>query len=270
MSSRGLSPNFSLADRERDIEAVLNKLGPSPVVLLANQLACHEATMYALHHPERLKALVFSNGYVSGSEALVLSSRNLAANNWDVFLEMVSPATTWSPEQRQVAVASFRQMITQADYLALAEATVASDVSDLVTRLTVPTLVLHVRDYKRVAVTSAMRLASLVPDSRLTLIDGSDAFGSAEQGVEAITEFLDGLPEAAPPAVHSTSSEALSAREFEVLRLVAAGRSNGQIADELVISLNTVNRHVSNIYGKIGAANRAEAVSYAHRHGFAD
>jgi DNA-binding NarL/FixJ family response regulator len=61
----------------------------------------------------------------------------------------------------------------------------------------------------------------------------------------------------------------LSPREIEVLRLLAAGRSNQQIADELVISLNTVNRHVSNIYAKTGAANRAEAAAYATRRGLA-
>jgi DNA-binding NarL/FixJ family response regulator len=52
-------------------------------------------------------------------------------------------------------------------------------------------------------------------------------------------------------------------REIEVLRLVAAGKSNRQIADELVISVNTVDRHVSHILSKIGAANRAEAAAYA-------
>ena len=45
------------------------------------------------------------------------------------------------------------------------------------------------------------------------------------------------------------------------------GRSNQEIADALVISLNTVNRHVSNIFVKIGAANRAEAAAFAARHG---
>jgi len=54
-----------------------------------------------------------------------------------------------------------------------------------------------------------------------------------------------------------------------VLRLVAAGRSNQQIADALVISLNTVARHVSNIFDKTGAANRTEAADYATRHGLA-
>jgi DNA-binding NarL/FixJ family response regulator len=61
----------------------------------------------------------------------------------------------------------------------------------------------------------------------------------------------------------------LSQREVEVLRLVAAGRSNQQIADELVISLNTVRRHVSNVFDKTGVANRTEASVYARDHGIA-
>jgi DNA-binding CsgD family transcriptional regulator len=59
----------------------------------------------------------------------------------------------------------------------------------------------------------------------------------------------------------------LSEREVEVLRLVAAGKSNQQIADELFISLSTALHHVTNILTKTSASNRAEATSYAHRHG---
>jgi DNA-binding CsgD family transcriptional regulator len=59
----------------------------------------------------------------------------------------------------------------------------------------------------------------------------------------------------------------LSQREVTVLRLVAAGRTNLQISDELVISLNTVARHVSHIFQKIGAGNRTEAAGWAYRHG---
>ncbi|MGH3396965.1 MAG: response regulator transcription factor, partial [Streptosporangiaceae bacterium] len=54
-------------------------------------------------------------------------------------------------------------------------------------------------------------------------------------------------------------------REFEVLRLVAAGMSNGAIAAELFISAKTVSVHVSNILGKLGAASRGEAAALAHR-----
>jgi DNA-binding CsgD family transcriptional regulator len=69
---------------------------------------------------------------------------------------------------------------------------------------------------------------------------------------------------AAPPQERAYPGH-LSAREVEVLRLVAEGKSNQQIADELGISLNTAMRHVANILNKTGAANRTEATSYAHR-----
>jgi LuxR family maltose regulon positive regulatory protein len=57
--------------------------------------------------------------------------------------------------------------------------------------------------------------------------------------------------------------EPLSPRELEVLRLLAAGRSNQAIAAELVISLDTVKRHVSHVLDKLQAANRTQAVSRA-------
>ena len=59
----------------------------------------------------------------------------------------------------------------------------------------------------------------------------------------------------------------LTAREDEVLRLVAAGRSNREIADELVLSVRTVERHITNLYAKIGARGKADATAYAFRHG---
>ena len=51
--------------------------------------------------------------------------------------------------------------------------------------------------------------------------------------------------------------------------LVAAGKTNREIGEELFLSENTIIRHVSNIFGKIGASNRTEAGIYAERHGFA-
>jgi DNA-binding CsgD family transcriptional regulator len=71
-----------------------------------------------------------------------------------------------------------------------------------------------------------------------------------------------------PPAPGVTLAVAgLSARELDVLRLLAAGQTNRQIADALVISSNTVASHVSHIFAKTGVANRAEATGYAHRMG---
>jgi DNA-binding NarL/FixJ family response regulator len=59
----------------------------------------------------------------------------------------------------------------------------------------------------------------------------------------------------------------LTARELEVLRMVAAGRTNKAIAAELVLSVRTVDRHVSNIFAKLGVSSRAAATAYAHEHG---
>lgn len=61
----------------------------------------------------------------------------------------------------------------------------------------------------------------------------------------------------------------LSAREWEVLRLLVAGRSNAEIADRLFISRRTATTHVSHLYAKLGVASRAEAIAVAHQHGLA-
>jgi LuxR family maltose regulon positive regulatory protein len=61
--------------------------------------------------------------------------------------------------------------------------------------------------------------------------------------------------------------EPLSERELEVLRRVAAGYSNQEIAQDLVIAVSTVKRHLSNIYGKLGVGNRTQAVARARELG---
>ena len=68
-----------------------------------------------------------------------------------------------------------------------------------------------------------------------------------------------GVGRGVPEAIASL----LSARELEVLELLATGRANRQIADELVVALDTVKKHVSHILDKLGASNRTEAVTRA-------
>jgi DNA-binding NarL/FixJ family response regulator len=68
----------------------------------------------------------------------------------------------------------------------------------------------------------------------------------------------------------SAGGSGLTGRELEVLRLVAAGRSNRDIANELFISPKTASVHVSNILGKLGAASRGEAAAKAHTLGLVD
>ena len=102
------------------------------------------------------------------------------------------------------------------------------------------------------------------------------AAGAAVPIDTAIAEAVSvaaGLPAdaAAGPVVTAPSRAAghpdgLTAREVEVLRLIAAGKSSRAIAETLVISESTVERHVSNLYAKIGAHSRADATAYAFRH----
>ena len=83
---------------------------------------------------------------------------------------------------------------------------------------------------------------------------------SALTRAAALTERL-----AATPDGLATYPDGLSPREVEVLRLIAAGRNNQEIADALFLSIRTVERHITNIYGKIAARSRADAAVYALR-----
>jgi NarL family two-component system response regulator LiaR len=73
---------------------------------------------------------------------------------------------------------------------------------------------------------------------------------------------------ASPTSPRPTPDE-LTPRELEVLRLIAQGMSNSEIAQALAISAKTVKTHVSNILGKLHLADRTQAAIYAHRHGVA-
>ena len=68
------------------------------------------------------------------------------------------------------------------------------------------------------------------------------------------------------PKAAEQSPGPLTAREFEVLRLVATGMTNRAIAAELFLSEKTVSRHVSNIFSKLGVSSRAAATAYAYEH----
>ena len=73
---------------------------------------------------------------------------------------------------------------------------------------------------------------------------------------------VDSLTRDAP----SVDAHGLTPRELQVLRLVAAGETNNAIAAELVLSDRTVDRHVSNIFTKLGVSSRAAATAYAYEH----
>ena len=146
-------------------------------------------------------------------------------------------------------------------------------------RVACPVLVLHRADATVIPLDLSEDLVRAMPNSRLEILPGSSAslfFEGADAVVDRLVGFVDdpsgvvaGGADASHHARRARGSGALSPRETDVLRLVAAGESNGQIAARLSISINTVERHVTNIYRKIDARGRAEATAWAIRNGVA-
>jgi DNA-binding NarL/FixJ family response regulator len=73
-----------------------------------------------------------------------------------------------------------------------------------------------------------------------------------------------------PPQPAGGLPDGLTAREGDVLRLIAAGRSNREIAGELYVSEATVKSHINRLFAKTGVRDRAQAVQYAYQHGLAE
>ncbi len=87
--------------------------------------------------------------------------------------------------------------------------------------------------------------------------------------VAAVLDQAQQPPGEPAPAPRPDFPDELTPREVEVLKLIADGLSNREIADALVLSSATVKTHVNRIFYKTGARDRAQAVRYAYQHGLA-
>lgn len=109
--------------------------------------------------------------------------------------------------------------------------------------------------------------------TRVLIARACTALGDADtarmdlDGARAVFKQLGAAPDLRALESRPRPTSGLSARETEVLRLIAAGKSNRGIATQLVISEKTVARHVSNIFTKLGLSSRAAATAYAYEHG---
>ena len=245
------------------------------------------AIAWAARHPERVRGLVLFGGALrgwdpmrgSGTQALL----SLIERDWDTFVESVAHAWLGWPtgEEGRLAADWFRTATTPAIARATLQAAGDIDVTaDAAARDRCPALVLHRADASVIPFELSAELARALPAGRLEVLPGLDrepvlrgrrrVVGSARR-VRRGTRWRDrrGRPRTALGRRRARGSGALSPREIEVLRLLADGETNGQIAARLGISINTVERHVGNVYRKIDARGRADATAWAIRNGVA-
>jgi DNA-binding CsgD family transcriptional regulator/pimeloyl-ACP methyl ester carboxylesterase len=267
LSTRGLPDDLSLEDYERDLEAVIERLHVQRTVLLVHGPFGHVAVRYAARRPERVKALILGSCRIDRTVTHrgLTAAFEVAETNWDLFINLYrAQFLTYWPEIADTFL-DLKEMATQSDWLRAISVFNTSNIEAICRTLNVPTLVAtsDIPGSPMNQVEDSKALAALIPDASLVIY----RHDYSRNLVSAITAFLDRLPPEFNPA-QPTPLAGLSQREVEVLRLIAAGKSNRQIADELVISLNTVQNHVSNILSKTSLSNRTEAASYARDHGF--
>ena len=188
----------------------------------------------------------------------------------------------WSAgEVGRATAEAFRGAVTPQMARASIRAQSAVDVTDILPSVKAETLVLHRRGLSQFPMEVSRSLAMDLPRGHLVVLEGSQALWFVEDTEGIVKLLLDFFCDGVVPNETSTSSAealpassrqgvpvgTLSRREIEVLRLLAAGGSNAQIARRLGISAYTIERHVVNIYRKIEARGRADATAYALRHG---
>jgi pimeloyl-ACP methyl ester carboxylesterase/DNA-binding CsgD family transcriptional regulator len=266
LSTRNLDSDPSVADYRLDLEAVIEATGIGQAVLVAYGGFAHVALRYAVEKPERVDALVLICTCESFSAWPLAGMQALMEENWDLFLDLIvagAPA-----EQKELLVSRFKKGTTKEDYIRLVHGFAASNVSDVLGQLRLPVLILHSLDQHWLDVDEGTRFAAKVEGARLVFLNG-DIEPNDVEGVRAIQAFLDDLPGSPRPGPSvdqaGVAAPSLSRRQQEVLHLLSLGKTTREIAAELVLSERTVERHISDIYGKIGANSRAAAIAYALR-----
>ncbi len=274
--------DYSLEALVADVEAVVDRLGLDEFAMLGAADAGPVAVAYAARHPERISRLVLWCSWARTSD---LRSPRMEAwfrlmdQDWELTTDTcVHIALGWSVgEAGRDAAKHLRESVAPEAMRGALAAVGTFDVTELLPRLKAPTLVLHRSNIPWLPVDIARTLASRIPEARLIVLEGESTapyLGDTEAAAGAIDEFLAerermaqweaGVPstEREKPREARASSDGLTVREVEVLRRLAGGKTNGEIADELYVSVRTVERHIANIYAKIGTRGRANATAY--------
>jgi pimeloyl-ACP methyl ester carboxylesterase/DNA-binding CsgD family transcriptional regulator len=282
-SPTDVSPDAWLSD----LETVADELGLARFPLLGMSMGAPIAIAYAVKHPERVSRLLLFGGF----HRTYFSSKNpdpRVREEADVLLKSARLGWgTGSPALRQVFAAKLMGEATEAQRQAFDErqressspemaerylrAMFALDVKDVAPRVACPTLVFHSRGDQLILFDQGRKLAALIPGARFVPLDSKNHIPFADEPawhtfVAEARPFLaaDGAG-AAPPA-----GPALTSRQLEVLRAVARGLTDKEIARELSLSPRTVEMHVARILAALQCANRAQAVGKAKGLGILD
>jgi pimeloyl-ACP methyl ester carboxylesterase/DNA-binding CsgD family transcriptional regulator len=268
-----------------DLSSVIDAAQPDgPVTLLGISQGAATCIHYALRHPERVGRLILYGGYSRG--ALKRATPD-AAVKYEAMVQLARVA--WddadNPTFRQVFTSRFFPGGTREQLEWFNELCLKSTNGEIASRLLAaraqieitasldavraPTLVLHARSDEVVPVEEGRRLASSIPGAEFVELDSRNHVllehePAWERFQEAVLSFL------APSdqQVGDTKFSALSARERQVLKLMADGLANADIASQLQISDKTVRNHASSIFDKLGVWSRAQAIVFARDHGF--
>jgi len=225
--------------------------------------------------PSRVPRLVLYGGYASGAAIASPAAREamteVVRRHWglgsrvlaDVFMPGATGAERADFARFQRSFGTPEQAAAQLEHVyGLDSRPVLRSLAD------VPTLVLHRRGDRAIPFALGEDLAARIPNAVFVALDGQDHFpwlGDAAAVANATLAHLAGRdPRRAVP--EGRAKPGLTPREVEVLRLVASGHTDAEIAAQLVLSTHTVHRHMSNIRSKLGVSSRAAAAAWAAQH----
>jgi pimeloyl-ACP methyl ester carboxylesterase/DNA-binding CsgD family transcriptional regulator len=253
--------------------AVLDELRLARVTLMGVSCGGCTAVSFAARWPERVDRLVLYGSYANGHALLPPEARrgmvDLVRSHWGLGSRLLADVfgPSWSPEDRAAFTAAQRACADAQVAASLLELIYETDVRDDLPRVRAPALVVHREHDRAMRLRGAREVAALLPRAELVTLPGDAHLpwhGDGDAVLRAVAAFVGikapHLPVSEPDA---NVLDELSAREREVLGLVAQGLSDAQIAERLVISPHTVHRHVANILTKLRLPTRAAAAARA-------
>jgi pimeloyl-ACP methyl ester carboxylesterase/DNA-binding CsgD family transcriptional regulator len=274
--------DLGLDARVGDIEAVVDRLGLERFALCGSDIGAATAVAYAVAHPEKVSRLLLLCPWASGKAMFALPDFKVvrgmspaAEREWHVFTNSLADVVTGfdHPDLRKQLAEVMRAGTSAAGLFGYYDASEKIDVTSLLGEIRVPTLVIHDATFPFGSFELCRNVAAGISDSQLVVIEGRCITGGDQkQYLDIAKRFLGGGDHAAIarlPDRDAATGAPLTPREAEVLRLIAQGRTNSEIASELGLSERTVARHITNLYAKIDVGSKAAATAYALKHGLA-